>query len=246
MPGLATEVAVGVGFTVFDFKGVSSVTGRADGGIVGAQASGDARALRRLVDFSAWQRWRTVLAGGVLLPCVQHVDYLDDGRLDTVHDDVVGVHYKLAGAGNAPRAVQIGVLGQLRGCTLDLVLQLVCSVVIALGDVFDDGGQVVTGLRKPLNRKHWVSGKSSIGPVFILASRLVPGGVHFPCCALFGNDFAHFCHHLVMGNAGARIIERGLHLGAEPAVIAGRLLFGFEFRDDWGEDGVHSFKVTPL
>src|SRR5476651_2101660 len=49
-----------------------------------------------------------------------------------------------------------------------------------------------------------------------------------------GNDRVHFRHYLVMGNAGARIIERGLHLGAEPAVIAGCLFFGFKFRDDGG------------
>ena len=66
--------------------------------------------------------------------------------------------------------------------------------------------------------------------------------------ALFGlgNDRVHFRHHLVMGDACARIIERSLHLGAEPAVIAGRLFFGFEFRDDGGEDGVHGVKVTPV
>ena len=61
-----------------------------------------------------------------------------------------------------------------------------------------------------------------------------------------GNDRIHFRHHLVMGDAGTRIIERGLHLGAEPAVIAGRLLFGFEFRDDGGKDCVHGSKVTPI
>src|SRR5471032_350262 len=75
-----------------------------------------------------------------------------------------------------------------------------------------------------------------------------PAALRLRPAALFGlgNDRVHFRHDLVMGNAGARIIERGLHLGAEPAVIAGRLFFGFEFRDDGGEDGVHGVKVTPV
>ena len=57
------------------------------------------------------------------------------------------------------------------------------------------------------------------------------------------NDCVHFRHDLVMGNARARVIERGLHLGAKPAVIAGSLFFGFEFRDDRGEDSVHSGRL---
>jgi hypothetical protein len=61
--GLLLGLGLGLALPFFDFKGVLSVTGRADGGIVGAQASGGARALRHFVSFTARKRSVTLANG---------------------------------------------------------------------------------------------------------------------------------------------------------------------------------------
>ena len=57
-------------------------------------------------------------------------------------------------AGDPARAVQVGMLRELRGSAFDFILQLGSGDVIALGNVLDDGGQVDPGLDQSLNGKH--------------------------------------------------------------------------------------------
>ena len=54
----------------------------------------------------------------------------------------------------------------------------------------------------------------------------------------FNDDRFHIGHYLIMGNAGARIVQTGLHLRLDPCRITGRLLFRFKFRNQWGKDYV--------
>jgi hypothetical protein len=106
--------------------------------------------------------------GRVLLARVQDRDNLDEGRLDVVDDHVIRMDHDFPRAGDSARAVQVRMLGQLGSSALDVVSQVKSRKLVAVSDVFDDGGQVVTCLVNPLYGKHWYSRKtveSGIDPV---------------------------------------------------------------------------------
>ena len=98
---------------------VTRLTGRADGGIVGAQASGDARALRFPVGFVISLTLRVLthttivlsLMWWVFLPGMQHAHDLDAFSHHLVDHDVVRVGDDFARARHAARAVQVWMLG---------------------------------------------------------------------------------------------------------------------------------------
>ena len=55
-------------------------------------------------------------------------------------------------------------------------------------------------------------------------------------------DGVHLRHHLVMGDAGARVVKACLHLGAEPKVVS----FSFLGRDELGRDGGQLGHDSPI
>jgi hypothetical protein len=57
------------------------------------------------------------------------------------------------------------------------------------------------------------------------------GGRHSTSIALIALGFekgSHISHYLIVRDIRAWIIERRLHFGTEPTVVAGGLLFGFK------------------
>jgi hypothetical protein len=71
-------------------------------------------------------------------------------------------------------------------------------------------------------------------------------GRHSTSIALIALGFekgSHISHYLIMRDIRAWIIERRLHFGTEPTVVAGGLFYGFEL----GNDGESSaLKVTSV
>jgi hypothetical protein len=50
---------------------------------------------------------------------------------------------------------------------------------------------------------------------------------------------SHISQYVIVRDIRAWIIERRLHFGTEPTVVAGGLLFGFNLRNDGGKFGAH-------
>src|SRR5476651_2230737 len=129
---------------------VTRLTGRADGGIVGAQASGDARALRRSVGFVISLALRVLthttvglsLTRRVFLSGVQHAHYLDALSHHLVDHDVVRVGDDFACARHAPRAIQVRMLGGWQYGRLDQPTYAAGRWRAIVGDEADDGREV--------------------------------------------------------------------------------------------------------
>lgn len=64
--------------------------------------------------------------------------------------------------------------------------------------------------------------------------------------ALGGNQYPHFSHNLIMGNAWFCAVQRLLHLRAKPLVVAGSLFRSVKLGDDRVKNGVHKIRLAQV
>ena len=134
---------LGVGFLIYR---ISRLAKRIDGGIVGAQASGDARAPRHPIGFvREAPDTLTIglsLARRVFLSSVQYAHDFDMLGCHLVDHDVVRVGDDFACAWHTARAVQVRMLGSRQYGRLDQATHAASCWRTIVGDEADDGGEV--------------------------------------------------------------------------------------------------------
>ena len=94
------------------------------------------------------------MTSGIFLAGVDHGENLDAVRQYPIDHDIVGMDHRLAGAGHAAGAVDMGMFRQAFGSVADLGGEALRRERIALADEGGDVEQVAAGLGTPDQPQH--------------------------------------------------------------------------------------------